>query len=62
MYINKLYTGGDNIIFIFISGPRCVVGDRCTNRRFQNCNYAKCEVFRTEKKGFGLRAVVDIIA
>ncbi|KAI4488685.1 hypothetical protein M0802_011393 [Mischocyttarus mexicanus] len=34
--------------------------DRCTNKRFQNCDYAKCEVFRTEKKGFGLRAVADL--
>lgn len=48
--------------YFYYSGPRCVVGNRCTNKRFQNCEYAKCEVFRTEKKGFGLRAVVDIMA
>lgn len=48
--------------YLYYSGARCVVGDRCTNKRFQNCDYAKCEVFRTEKKGFGLRAVVDIMA
>ncbi|XP_026829153.1 probable histone-lysine N-methyltransferase CG1716 isoform X2 [Ooceraea biroi] len=51
-----------NRLLMIECGPRCVVGDRCTNRRFQNCEYAKCEVFRTEKKGFGLRAVVDITA
>ncbi|XP_071566986.1 uncharacterized protein Set2 isoform X2 [Temnothorax nylanderi] len=51
-----------NRLLMIECGSRCVVGDRCTNKRFQNCNYAKCEVFRTEKKGFGLRAVVDIMA
>ncbi|XP_011704272.1 PREDICTED: uncharacterized protein LOC105459714 isoform X2 [Wasmannia auropunctata] len=51
-----------NRLLMIECGPRCVVGDRCTNRRFQNCEYAKCEVFRTEKKGFGLRAIVDIMA
>ncbi|XP_012537071.1 LOW QUALITY PROTEIN: probable histone-lysine N-methyltransferase CG1716 [Monomorium pharaonis] len=51
-----------NRLLMIECGPRCVVGDRCTNRRFQNCDYAKCEVFRTEKKGFGLRAVADIMA
>ncbi|XP_011883474.1 PREDICTED: probable histone-lysine N-methyltransferase CG1716 isoform X2 [Vollenhovia emeryi] len=50
-----------NRLLMIECGPRCVVGDRCTNRRFQNCEYAKCEVFRTEKKGFGLRAVTDIM-
>ncbi|XP_012233977.2 histone-lysine N-methyltransferase Set2 isoform X2 [Linepithema humile] len=50
-----------NRLLMIECGPRCVVGGRCTNKRFQNCEYAKCEVFRTEKKGFGLRAVVDIL-
>ncbi|XP_014478705.1 PREDICTED: probable histone-lysine N-methyltransferase CG1716 [Dinoponera quadriceps] len=51
-----------NRLLMIECGPRCVVGDRCTNKRFQNCEYAKCEVFRTEKKGFGLRAIIDIMA
>ncbi|KAL6448906.1 hypothetical protein ACFW04_000569 [Cataglyphis niger] len=51
-----------NRLLMIECGTRCVVGDRCTNKRFQNCEYAKCEVFRTEKKGFGLRAVADIMA
>lgn len=51
-----------NRLLMIECGPRCVVGDRCTNKRFQNCDYAKCEVFRTEKKGFGLRAIVDLLA
>ncbi|XP_046747434.1 probable histone-lysine N-methyltransferase CG1716 isoform X2 [Diprion similis] len=49
-----------NRLLMIECGPRCVVGDRCTNKRFQNCEYAKCEVFRTDKKGFGLRAIVDL--
>ncbi|XP_076636697.1 SET domain containing 2 [Colletes latitarsis] len=51
-----------NRLLMIECGPRCVVGDRCTNKRFQNCEYAKCEVFRTEKKGFGLRAIADLLA
>lgn len=51
-----------NRLLMIECGSRCVVGDRCTNKRFQNCEYAKCEVFRTEKKGFGLRANVDLFA
>ncbi|XP_012274643.1 probable histone-lysine N-methyltransferase CG1716 [Orussus abietinus] len=51
-----------NRLLMIECGSRCVVGDRCTNKRFQNCEYAKCEVFRTEKKGFGLRATVDLFA
>ncbi|XP_076665914.1 SET domain containing 2 isoform X2 [Andrena cerasifolii] len=51
-----------NRLLMIECGPRCVVGDRCTNKRFQNCEYAKCEVFRTEKKGFGLRAIIDLLA
>ncbi|KAI4481751.1 hypothetical protein M0804_009272 [Polistes exclamans] len=49
-----------NRLLMIECGSRCVVGDRCTNKRFQNCDYAKCEVFRTEKKGFGLRAAHDL--
>nr|CAD7432157.1 unnamed protein product [Timema monikensis] len=41
-------------------GARCPVSERCTNKRFQKQDYAKCEVFKTEKKGFGLRALEDL--
>ncbi|XP_033227151.1 uncharacterized protein LOC117179443 isoform X2 [Belonocnema kinseyi] len=51
-----------NRLLLMECGSRCVVGDRCTNKRFQNCEYAKCEVFRTEKKGFGLRSTADLEA
>ncbi|XP_063973943.1 probable histone-lysine N-methyltransferase CG1716 [Diachasmimorpha longicaudata] len=49
-----------NRLLMIECGPRCNINDRCTNKRFQNCDYAKCEVFRTEKKGLGLRAVQDL--
>ncbi|XP_031779694.1 histone-lysine N-methyltransferase SETD2 isoform X1 [Nasonia vitripennis] len=51
-----------NRLLMIECGSRCVVGDRCTNKRFQNCEYANCEVFRTEKKGFGLRATTNLEA
>lgn len=41
---------------------RCNLKDRCSNKRFQNLEYAKCEMFKTEMKGFGLRALEDIPA
>uniref|UniRef100_A0A0C9R0R9 [histone H3]-lysine(36) N-trimethyltransferase n=1 Tax=Fopius arisanus TaxID=64838 RepID=A0A0C9R0R9_9HYME len=50
-----------NRLLMIECGSRCNINDRCTNKRFQNCEYAKCEVFRTEKKGFGLRAVQDLV-
>ncbi|XP_026679533.1 histone-lysine N-methyltransferase SETD2-like [Diaphorina citri] len=41
---------------------RCNLKDRCSNKRFQNLEYARCEMFKTEMKGFGLRALEDIPA
>lgn len=45
-----------NRLLMIECGNRCVVGDRCTNRRFQKNIYSSCDVFRTEKKGFGILA------
>lgn len=36
------------------------MGERCTNKRFQKLQYANCKIFKTEKKGFGLRAEEDL--
>ena len=44
----------------YFSGSRCPVGERCTNRRFQKKEYARCEIFKTEKKGFGLKALQEL--
>ncbi|KAJ0162933.1 Histone-lysine N-methyltransferase, H3 lysine-36 specific [Colletotrichum tanaceti] len=37
-------------------------GDGCQNQRFQRKEYANVSVIKTEKKGFGLRADVDLQA
>lgn len=76
LYWTKLFITGETIIlkidsdgcifthfFLFIShrsGPRCQLSDRCTNKRFQKRHYAHVEVFNTEKKGVGLRALQNL--
>lgn len=45
-----------NRMLLIECGPRCVVGDRCTNRRFQKHENSSCNIFKTEKKGYGLIA------
>ncbi|KAJ3042332.1 histone methyltransferase set2 [Rhizophlyctis rosea] len=40
----------------------CPAGEHCQNRNMQLKRYPRIEVFRTEKKGFGLRALEDIHA
>ncbi|KAL7752699.1 hypothetical protein RI367_001701 [Sorochytrium milnesiophthora] len=47
-------------LFIECLSGECPSGEFCRNRRFQNKEYAKVEVFKTEKKGFGLRALEDL--
>ncbi|KAG8305643.1 Histone-lysine N-methyltransferase setd2 [Homalodisca vitripennis] len=49
-----------NRLLMIECGARCMLGERCANKRFQNLEYAKCEVFKTEMKGYGLRALEDI--
>ncbi|KAJ3283076.1 histone methyltransferase set2 [Borealophlyctis nickersoniae] len=43
-------------LFIECNAEDCHSGQYCQNRRFQLRQYAPIEVFKTEKKGFGLRA------
>src|SRR5690348_2306282 len=38
----------------------CNCGLACQNQRFQRRQYANVSVIRTEKKGYGLRANVDL--
>jgi [histone H3]-lysine36 N-trimethyltransferase len=38
----------------------CNCGSNCQNQRFQQQLYAKVTVFKTEKKGYGLRADTDL--
>ncbi|EDV26870.1 uncharacterized protein TRIADDRAFT_54228 [Trichoplax adhaerens] len=54
---------GENCLnrMLFIEcGSKCSCGKFCTNRRFQMAEYPKVEVFKTEKKGFGLRTLEDL--
>lgn len=43
-----------NRLLMIECGSRCVVGQRCTNKRFQKHQNSDCTIFKTEKKGFGL--------
>ncbi|KAI8814863.1 hypothetical protein BJ742DRAFT_192691 [Cladochytrium replicatum] len=47
-------------LFIECMEDDCPCGKYCMNRRFQQRQYAPIEIFRTEKKGFGLRAMKPI--
>lgn len=40
----------------------CGCESDCQNQRFQRCDYADVSVFKTERKGYGLRADTDITA
>ncbi|XP_059608601.1 probable histone-lysine N-methyltransferase CG1716 isoform X2 [Phlebotomus argentipes] len=51
-----------NRLLMIECGSKCVVGDRCTNRRFQKYQYSPCRVFNTEKKGLGIMATDTILA
>lgn len=51
-----------NRMLLIECGPKCVVGDRCTNRRFQKHENSPCNIFKTEKKGYGLIATSYIPA
>ncbi|SPP82001.1 probable histone-lysine N-methyltransferase CG1716 [Drosophila guanche] len=53
-------TGCINRMLMIECGPLCRNGDRCTNKRFQLQQGRPCRVFRTEKKGFGLAAELQI--
>lgn len=43
-------------------GPKCSLGDHCLNKRFQKLQSAKVEVFKTRKKGWGLRTTTELPA
>lgn len=56
--LGELGCGDDclNRMLLIECGPKCVVNDRCTNKRFQTHQNADCTIFKTEKKGYGLIA------
>ncbi|XP_030386646.1 probable histone-lysine N-methyltransferase CG1716 [Scaptodrosophila lebanonensis] len=49
-----------NRMLMIECGPLCTNGDRCTNKRFQKRQCWPCRVFRTEKKGCGITAELQI--
>lgn len=38
----------------------CPAKDKCQNQRFKKCQYVKCQPFRTQKIGWGLKTLQDI--
>ncbi|XP_053608282.1 histone-lysine N-methyltransferase SETD2 [Plodia interpunctella] len=49
-----------NRLLMIECNSRCPVGERCTNRRFQNKENAALKVFYADKKGCGVEAELDI--
>ncbi|CAI8025463.1 Histone-lysine N-methyltransferase SETD2 [Geodia barretti] len=49
-----------NRLLMIECGSRCPCGEYCNNKRFQRGVYAQVEVFKTDKKGWGLCALTDI--
>lgn len=51
-----------NRLLMIECGSRCPLRERCTNKRFQNYEYADVEVFNAGDKGCGIRACKPIPA
>ncbi|EDO43763.1 predicted protein, partial [Nematostella vectensis] len=49
-----------NRLLMIECNHRCPCGDLCTNRRFQEGCKIKVEVFKTEKKGWGVKTLEDL--
>ncbi|KAF5292834.1 hypothetical protein FQA39_LY13879 [Lamprigera yunnana] len=49
-----------NRLLLIEGGQLCPVSDKCTNKRIQKSNNSPCDVFRTDKKGLGIRATANI--
>ncbi|CAG8494432.1 9888_t:CDS:10 [Ambispora gerdemannii] len=49
----------NRVLFIECTGD-CPIGDYCKNKRFQQAEYSVVDVFKTESKGYGLRAMEPI--
>jgi hypothetical protein len=51
-----------NRLLMIECGIRCACGEYCTNRNFKTKNNAKIQPFKTEMKGYGLKAANDLKA
>ncbi len=49
-----------NRILMIECGANCTLGRNCANRKFQTCENSPVEIFKTEWKGFGLRAMKEL--
>lgn len=49
-----------NRLLMIECNSRCACGEMCSNKRFQQGCKVKVEVFKTEKKGWGLRTLEDL--
>lgn len=47
-------------VHFFKSGSGCSLKRYCTNKQFQNKQFKKTNIIKTEKKGYGICAVEDI--
>jgi hypothetical protein len=50
----------NRMMFMECMEDDCPCGRYCRNRRFQLQQYSSVDVIRTEKKGYGLRALADL--
>ncbi|GFT66795.1 histone-lysine N-methyltransferase SETD2 [Nephila pilipes] len=49
-----------NRLLMIECGFRCPLGEACSNKKFQKKQYIKSEIIKTDKKGWGLRALEDV--
>ncbi len=49
-----------NRLLFIECGKSCSLGKKCSNKRFQTVENAATEVFKTDYKGFGVRATQDL--
>ncbi|KAG8179351.1 hypothetical protein JTE90_007623 [Oedothorax gibbosus] len=49
-----------NRLLMIECGYRCPLGEACSNKRFEKKQYVKSEIFKAEKKGWGLRPLEDV--
>lgn len=56
LYIYKILL----CFIIFFSGLGCSLKRYCTNKQFQNKQFKKTNIIKTDNKGYGICAVEDI--
>ncbi|XP_054709300.1 histone-lysine N-methyltransferase SETD2-like [Uloborus diversus] len=49
-----------NRLLMIECGSRCLLGEACSNKKFQKKQYINMEIVHTDKKGFGINTLQDI--